>query len=248
MEYEYRLRIADGHTPATLPMDQLAAYLVALAELLGEQEGVHFRGVEEGSAVLVAAVDPPVGSKVRDRVASFAAGNACEEARRAFEQLDALLRRNGATGTLFAEDGAVVLDFPGRTRLAPAAFGPFKQDGTLDGQVIRVGGKDDTVPVHLRHDTVIHTGLFATPELARRIAQHLLGRTLRVHGTGTWIREGNGAWVLRSFKISDFEVLEEDDLEHVVTRLRRVGGSRWSDLPDPVGTLLQERHDGKEVH
>jgi hypothetical protein len=112
----------------------------------------------------------------------------------------------------------------------------------LEGQVIRVGGKDETVPVHLRDGAIIHSGLNTTPELARRIAQHLLGPTLRVFGTGTWFRGGDGCWQLRSFRITDFAVLDEAPLSDVVKALRRVEGSGWGEVPDPVRALLEERH------
>ena len=35
MDSEYKLYIADSYVPATLPMERLAAYLAALARLLG---------------------------------------------------------------------------------------------------------------------------------------------------------------------------------------------------------------------
>jgi hypothetical protein len=54
MNGEYRFRIEDSYTPATLPMERLADYIAVLARLLGDQANVHFRGVEHGSAVLVA--------------------------------------------------------------------------------------------------------------------------------------------------------------------------------------------------
>ena len=42
-----------------------------------------------------------------------------------------------------------------RNRLAAAPFGPFRQDCTLD-VLIRVGRRDDTVPVHLDDGGTIH--------------------------------------------------------------------------------------------
>jgi hypothetical protein len=123
--------------------------------------------------------------------------------------LDELLRKDNATGILSNAAGDVVLTLPGRNRSEPLLYGPFRQDGTIDGQLIRVGGKDETVPVHLRDGALIHTGLVCTPEIARRIAPHLYGPTLRVHGTGTWFRNGAGEWELRSFRINDFEILDD---------------------------------------
>ena len=194
---EYRFTIADGYTPDTLPMERLGEYVAVLARLLGELPNVHFRGIEAGSAVLVATIDLPAQPKVRDRLVSVRQGGGPSDARKAFADLDEMLRKDNATGTLGDGAGGVVLPFPGRNRPEPLVYGPFREDGTIDGQLIRVGGKDETVPVHLRDGAIIHTGLVCTPEIARRIAPHLYGPTLRVHGAGTWIRTGAGVWELQ---------------------------------------------------
>ncbi|HET9904657.1 MAG TPA: hypothetical protein VFQ27_13260 [Xanthobacteraceae bacterium] len=245
---EYRFTIANSFTPETLPMERLAEYVAALAKLLGEQDNVHFRGIEAGSAVLVATIDQPAQPKVRERVLAVRDGGGPSDARKAYGDLDEMLRKDNATGTLSDEAGGVVIPFPGRSRPEPLVYGPLREDGTIDGQLIRVGGKDETVPVHLRDGAIIHTGLICTPEIARRIAPHLYGPTLRVHGTGTWFRTGAGVWELRSFRISDFEVLDDAPLLEVVGKLRKVKGSDWSAVPDPVRTLLAERHGDEGAH
>lgn len=248
MDREYRFQIVGSYTPATLPMERLADYIAALAKLLGESAQVHFRDVVSGSAVLVADVDEPAQPKVRDRVRAVRDGVGPKDAQTAFHALDDLLRKDDATGLLTIDTGAIVLPFPGRERPEPIAFGPFRQDGTLDGQVIRIGGKDDTVPVHLRDGDMIHTGLFADPELARQIAQHFRSSTLRVHGTGTWFRSGEGTWELRSFRIKSFKVLSDQPLNKIVDSLRQVEGNRWNEVPDPVRTLLEGRRGEGNVH
>jgi hypothetical protein len=159
-----------------------------------------------------------------------------------------MLYKDNAAGSLAGDAGAVVIAFPGRARAEPLVFGPFRQDGTLDGQVIRVGGTDDIVPVHLRDGAVIHTGLFAESDLARHIAQHFHGPTLRMHGTGTWFRAVDGTWELRSFKISSFDVLDETPLVEVVGALRNVKGNGWNEVPDPIRALLGERHVEGDAH
>lgn len=245
---EYRFSIADSFTPDTLPMERLAEYVAALAKLLGEQQNVHFRSIEAGSAVLVATIDAPAQLKVRDRVVAVRDGSGPSDARKAFANLDEMLWKDNATGTLSEGAGGVVITFPGRNRPEPLVYGPFRQDGTIDGQLIRVGGKDETVPVHLRDGAIIHTGLVCTPEIARRIAPHLYGPTLRVHGTGTWLRTGAGEWELRNFRINDFEVLDDAPLLTVVGNLRKAKGSEWSTVPDPVRALLAERHGDEGAH
>ena len=245
---EYRFHIDDSFTPATIPMERLGEYIKALAQLIGETASVHFEGVTKGSVVLHAAIDQPAQVKVRERVSGLGGRATSKEVSRAFGVLDDMLRKDNATGKLVEVGGQVVVPFPGRSRPEPVVFGPFKQDCTLEGQVIRVGGKDETIPVHLRDGVILHTGLNATEDVARRIAKHLLGPTIRVHGTGTWLRDGDGTWQLKSFRISDFELLDETPLDGLVARLRAVRGSGWSDVPDPVRELLADRHGGTDRH
>ena len=241
---EYRFRIANSYTPETLPMDRLAEYMAAYARLLGETANVHFQSMETGSAILVAAVEEPAQPKVQERVRSLQHGNAPKDVLKAFDELDEMLRKDNATGDLSGIDGSVIIPFPGRTRPEPLVFGPIRQEGSLEGQVIRVGGRDETIPVHLRDGAVIHSGLNAKPEMAREIAHHLLGPTLRVYGTGTWYREADGSWTLRSLTISHFEVLSDEPLGDIVASLRKVKGSTWNEVPDPVRALLEDRHGG----
>ncbi len=187
-------------------------------------------------------------SLVRERVVAVRDGGGPSDTRKAFVDLDEMLRQDNATGAPSNGAGDVVLPFPGRNRSDLPIYGPVRQDGTIDGQLIRVGGKDETVPVHLRDGAIIQTGLVCTPEIARRIAPHLYGPTLRVHGLGTWFRTGAGAWELRNFRINDFEVLDEAPLLTVVGNLRKVKGSDWGELPDPMRALLAERHGDEGAH
>jgi hypothetical protein len=112
----------------------------------------------------------------------------------------------------------------------------------LDGVLIRIGGKDDTIPVWLR-DGEIEYHCQAREEVARRIAPHYLDGTLRVHGSGKWIREDNGAWILQQFDIEDFELLDDSSLVDVVGKLRAVAGSRWHESDDAIRDAMTLRRD-----
>lgn len=238
----YQFTIDGAYRPDTLPMERLSLYLGALAKLLGEQDKVHFEAVWPGSAVLVASIDEPARPKVRERAERVRDGTGPQDAAQAFAELDTLLRKDNAKGRLVGDSGGVVIPFPGRERPTPLVYGPFRQDGTFDGQVIRIGGKDVTVPVHLRDGEVVHTGLYTTPEIARRLAQHYLGPTLRLHGAGAWLRGEDGSWRLQSFRVNDFEVLDEAPLADIIAALRAVEGSGWGNAPDPVAELMADRH------
>jgi hypothetical protein len=245
---EYRFVIDGAYTPATLPMERLADYMRALADLLGENKQVHFKGVDKGSAILVADVDDPAEVKVFDRLKAVRSGSAPPDAMKAFHVLDDYLRADNAVGRLIAGSHDKVIAFPGRERPEPLTYGPFKQDGTLDGELIRIGGKDETISVALRDGPIVHTKLETTLEIARQLKHHLFEGIVRLRGTGLWYRGGDGSWELRNFKIIGFEVLDGAPLNEVVDRLRNTPGNKWSEVPDPVRELLEQRHGDGEAN
>jgi hypothetical protein len=235
---EYRLRI-DAFTPATLPMKRLAEYMAEFARLLGEPERVHFVRVDEGSAVLVSRIDTQAETKVAKRLLEVRSGVGDPEGIKAEKRIDAMLATDEAIGQLLDQNGAEIIPFPGRSRPKPLRYGPFREDGVLEGILIRIGGKDDSVPVWLRDATVIHKCM-AKEELARRISVHYpAGDFLRVWGTGRWMREEDGSWSMERFDIREFEPLDAASLSEVIRKLHAVQGARWGE--DPIGDLQELR-------
>ncbi len=239
---QYRLRI-DVFSVESLPMGRLAEYMAEFAKLLGERECVHFSHLEPGSAVLVSTVDEPAIPKVRERVQQVREGSAPKEVMQAFFNLDGLLAKDNAVAVLIPPDSSRVVEFPGRTRPKPIRYGPFREQGTLDGVLIRIGGRDETIPVWLRAGEVEYYCQVRNEDVARRLAPHFLGGTLRVHGSGKWIREENGTWTLQQFDIEDFEPLDDSSLVDVVEKLRAIEGSLWHKSEDAIRDALRLRND-----
>ena len=246
MDREYKFKIANSYTPQTLPMERLAAYMNAFARLLGEKANVHFADVEEGSAVLVAAVDEPARPKVRERVVSLRTGAATEDTRRAFNDLDELLRSDNATGLLTGDKTAEIVSFPGRSRPEPLKYGPFRQEGSLQGHLIRIGGRDDSIHVHIRDGAIVYTTIETNAELAKQLGRHLFDPVVRLHGTGSWYRDENGGWELKRFVAARFEILDDEPLLSVVEHLQAIAGNTWDQVDDPTRMLLDGRHSDGE--
>lgn len=250
MSTEYSLRIESDMTPATFPMERLAEYLSALAKLLGQAPHVHFEAVRPGSSVLVARIDDQAVGAVGDRVRLVHTGIGPKDALKAYGSIDSLLRQDRATASLSSDQLGAVIPFPGINRPEPLVFGPYWQDGSLDGEVIRVGGsgKDETTtPVHLREAGIVHTHLVTTYELSKQIAKFYGGGSIRVHGRGQWFRGSDGIWELKEFRITSFEELRGTSLTDVVRNIRAAGPTEWSAIPDPVGHLIKQRADDEEA-
>ena len=235
---EIQFRI-DAYTPDTLPMERLAEYMGDLAKILGETANVHFLRLEFGSTVLVNKIDDEAVHKVRDRVTKVRAGDGPAEAMAAYHRMNKRLLADDAVGVLTDEGGAEIIALPGREQVESVTFGAFNQEGFLDGQVIRLGGKQDQAPVHILAAERLYTHCFATHELVKSLAHHIYGPEIRVYGTGRWLRDEMGEWSLLRFTISSFEMLRDEPLSAAVARLRDVPGTEWEGVDDPWAELVK---------
>lgn len=238
-ECEYRFTI-DAFTPETLPMSRLAEYMAGLKRLLGEVERVHFVRLDGGSTEMVQRIEPEAVPEIRKRIQSITCDDSPNDVTAAFTWLNRLLAADNATGSLSETESDLVIDFPGRDQQKPVTYGALNQQGVLDGDLIRIGGRDETVPVHLRDGDVIHI-CNTDRKIARRLGSHLYGRTLRVQGVGRWERDADGTWSLRRFNITEFEILDAASLSEVVGRLRGVEGSGWMNVDDTSAELERLR-------
>lgn len=214
-ELEFRI---DALSPETLSLRRLVAYLEELSRLLGNEPGLHFTGVKPGSAVLAVWGDAQTRPKIKDRLARLRAGDGPPEAAKALNKINEHLREDGASGEL-SENGCQILYFPGCKLPQDDDIGPVQQPTVVEGQLIRIGGKDKTVHFHLLDGEHVWSG-DASRDLARRLGRHLFGSTLRVTGQGSWRRNRDGRWNLAIFHASDFEALDDAPLDAALTALR----------------------------
>lgn len=229
----------DVYTPETMPMARLAEYMMQFAKLLGEPERVHFVDIERGSAILLARIEEIAIPKVERRLAEAARGEGDPTALKALRDLDDMLANDNAVGQVLAENGVEIIAFQGRDRPKPLEYGPFREDSVIEGVVIKIGGKGAGVPVWLQDRETVYKNCTARRPLARRLAKHYDGGLLRVSGSGSWMRQATGAWLMRSFEIKDFESLDNAPLADVIKRLHSVEGSDWGD--DPLADLTRLR-------
>ena len=92
----------DAFTPDTLPLDLFAEYIAGLVRLLGDPTNINFVRVGRGSAKLVQRVKTHAIPAVVERAASIRERKGLDEALTAFDNLNGLLVRDNAVGTLFS--------------------------------------------------------------------------------------------------------------------------------------------------
>jgi hypothetical protein len=229
MDEPINLRFKIGaYTPATIPMERLAQYMSDLAAMLGEPSAVHFVELQEGSTSILHRVDPAAADEVRERIEDIREGQAEVVHIEAYKRLNKRLREDETTGSLTDDSTGKVLQFPGRLEPGKELIAPVKQMGTIDGVLIKLGGRDATVPVRVQDGHEIHR-CNTTREIARQLGPHIFGPELRFIGVGTWLRSDEGRWTLKVFDIQNFEVLDQTPLRHLVNELRDIGGNWGSD-------------------
>lgn len=218
MSDEYVFKI-DVYQPDTIPMERLAKYMLALADLVGFKTSTHFVRLEKGSTKLVHAIDPPAAPKVAQRLRQAVSPSPPSDIARALNVLDDMLASDNAIGEL-THEGAVIIPFPGRTRPPVLTFPTFKQAGSIDGEIVSLGGKDKTAHVILQDGPITYSNISITRDQARELAGNLYRGKVRLFGDGRWERLADGGWRLVGFNVDRFEALDDASLDVVLAELR----------------------------
>jgi len=236
---EIRFHI-EGTTPHTLPMARLAEYLAELSVLFGNKQHVHFLRVETGSMPCVIEVDQEYEEKVFTRVKRAALKRGPKDAVRANSSLRAMLKKDGLWAELQQDNGNVVASYPLITENKQETFGPFWQDGSLDGFVVRLGGIDETLPVHLLYEGRQYI-CNASREIVRELGPRIWGEPVRVHGRGKWYRNEQGIWEMLFFDIHSWENLKATTLSDAIAHLRAIPNNELLSLRDPLAEMRKIR-------
>lgn len=162
---------------------------------------------------------------------------------RAFNALNKLLRDDNAIGLLrdSAQRG-IVIRFPGR-EIAEEKFASIRQQGSIDGIVTGVRGKDDTIHITIQSEGQQISGCETNRIIAKQLGAKLF-EPVRLFGRGKWSRDADGAWSLLYFKIESFESLQDETLTGALAALRAIP-TEWSDDAYGQLTVMRQRPGSK---
>jgi len=236
----YSLRIK-GFTPQTFPLGRLGEYVCALAELIGDDIQASFERVTKGSAQLKIAIDPLDEAIVVARIRLAPSADESSTVRRGYEKIQSLLSADKTSAEFKPEKGAAILKFPGSPK-GELKLSIVKEYGELSGRIIKVGGRDDTIPVAVRTPDGEVVNCSSTLEMARRLKSYLLEPVdVILVGVGRWKRLDSGAWATLEFKISDFSVMDFGGLDAALDAAR-ASGSGWDAVQDVNEELSRIRY------
>lgn len=230
-------------TPLTMPMARLAEYMADLATVMGHKESVHFIKTDEGSALSVVYVDAEEEARVIHQIQNSARGAGPHQANAAYKRLDARLREDNAVGNITnISKNTQVIEFPGRRTERSEPYGPIGERASVVGVLKRLGGFDDSIPVHLQRADGVVFCCEASPTLAREL-KDFYEKTIRVHGFATYYRE-DGNWRLERFRIQSYdpEPLRDEKFSETIEKLRAIPGNEWNEITDPFEELRRLRY------
>lgn len=219
----------DAYTPATIPMARLADYMRELATLLGETASVQFVRLKRGSTGIVHKVKSEAVPKVKERAAAVRRGEAPRDALRAYDNMNKMLRDDNGTGAL-EESSAVIIPFPG-VKSVEEKYAAIREHGSIDGEIIRVGGPHKWVPVLIANEGETFSGCWADRVIAKQLGQRLF-EPVRLFGTGKWNRSAEGKWALDEFVVEKFEPLSDEPLSDVLSRIRAINAFKETTLDE----------------
>jgi hypothetical protein len=240
---EYRFKI-DAYSPETMPLPVLIEYLKDVAEILGEDHSTHLIRIEKGSTCPVIKIDAEAVPKIHKRAEEIKTGDAPPKVIEAFNRLTQRLRNDNAqSGGIISPNGENLIVFPVK-ETPPLGYGPFNQQGVIDGIPVMIGGTREQVPIHLEGRGGETYVCYTNRAIAKRIAAHFFTTIIRAEGNGRWIRHAEGQWEMKTFKITDFTPLTDESnisLRKSIDKIRAIP-AKWKELSDPVAELKRIRY------
>lgn len=228
----------EGVNIDNVTLEDIGQYLSDFAELLGKDASPRYHSIKRGSLTIGAKVLAEREIDVKTRGFLLRTGDAPEDAVRAQQRISRRLGIHRARrATLIDPMHTKVMEIPIERPLAEGNEVPsLQRSGSLQGTVIRLGGRLEVVPVEIQ-DADGHIYLCrAGRDVAKRLAREMFEQTVRVHGAGKWRRGQDGVWYVEDFLIATFEVLDSDPLTDVIQQLRHIPGA-WLDREDSLEEL-----------
>lgn len=217
---EYRLKI-EAYTPDTMPMERLAEYLAELAQMLGERTSVHFVRLDPGSTSVIHRIEREAIPKVKSWTASVRRGIGPRDSVRAYRKINRMLRDDNSSAVWKEEKTELtIIIFPGKDDAEEQVIG-IAQRGSIDGEVIRIGGLQNIVKIMLKCEQEAIFGCWATKPIAKAIGRRLF-EPVRLFGTGRCNRNDEGKWKLDIFRVESFEPLRDISQSKALNELRAI--------------------------
>lgn len=227
-----------GYTPETMPLDRLMEYLNQLVIILGTPSELHLIAIEKSSTRPVLAMRHDVATRARNRAREVRQGGGSARRREAFHTIRRMVTEDGGKPAVLKAKEGQILEFPSADLGADQIIHAVRQQTTLEGMLVRVGGIGENAQLLIQElSGKVVAGCTASRSLAQEMAP-LIYKPIRVSGVGSWQRTEQGKWEINRLHVQSFEQLEADEHEDVVAKLQGINVA-WPD--DSIEQLLAMR-------
>jgi hypothetical protein len=146
----FTLRI-QGVNIDSVSLEDIGQYLSDFAELLGKDASPKFHSIRKGSIKLGAKVPTQREMDVKTRTFLLRTGDAPEDAVRAQQRISRRLGIHRARrATVVDQTDTKVIEIPIERPVSTVEVPSLSRAGSLQGKVIRIGGRQETVSVELQ--------------------------------------------------------------------------------------------------
>lgn len=216
----------NGKKPRDLQPARLAQYIKLIAELVGSPDLVRLTKISAGSVRAELAVAPQHYTDFVHRISGAKnPQKATASVSKTVHQIEEMITDDGMTAEVTA-GRTKLLQLRGYSRASGAVIGPVIQPFAVRGQLIGLGGKDDT-----KHARIAEAGSqrevygeIRDDALAVALTAHLWRGAIEVRGVARLFRHPDGRWEIRQFRIDAFQPLEAQSPSDVMSELRNALG------------------------
>jgi hypothetical protein len=112
----------------------------------------------------------------------------------------------------------------------------------IHGRIIRLGGRDETIPVSLMTHEGEVIACAANIDMAKKLKDYLLEPVYVIlSGMGKWTRQSSGGWKLSEFIVNEVSPMDDSEFDDALRRIQALG-SGWDIEENPEAALLSLRH------
>jgi hypothetical protein len=214
--------VVPGYTPDTMPLDRLIAYLNELIVILGQPSDLHLVDIKQSSTKPVLAMRHDVAVRARHRASEVRQGGGSQRRKQAYANIRRMVSEDGGkTAVLKAREGKL-LEFPSVDIGTDQIVHAVRQQTSVEGELIRIGGRREEAQLLIQElSGNVIAGCTAPRALATELGRFLY-KPIRVNGVASWHRSGEGVWEITRLQVQSFDPLEEDEIEDVLAKLRKV--------------------------
>jgi len=189
----FTLRI-EGVNADNIPLEDIGAYLADLSVIIGKEHAPRLHRIKRGSLLLSTKIPNENEGDVKYRLSLVKNNDAPQDVAAVQKKISERLGCHRAKkATLLDPSNNNVLEFPViRPSTESYNIPSILKAGTLQGKVIRIGGKRDDVSVDIEDVDGHVYNCRAMRDVASKLAKEMFYPTIRVSGNGYWIRNDTG--------------------------------------------------------